>query len=249
MKALLLAAGLGTRLRPLTDNTPKCLVPIGGRPLLDYWLHSLFSNGIESILINLHYHEKLVLNFLNKSQFKDRIDTVYEPELLGTAGTIAKNLEYFKGEKFLVAHADNFCVCNFNDFKAAHNSRPPETKITMMTFNSPNPEQCGVIDIDENQVVQRYFEKVDNPPSGLANAAVYIFEDEVGKFCSKLSTKNSDVSLHVVPKFLGRIFAWQNINYHIDIGTPENYAAANNQMIELKPTINKLGWFESDLSS
>ncbi len=246
MRALLLAAGLGSRLRPLTDSIPKCLVPIGGRPLLDYWLHNLFSVGIERILINLHYHEELVLSFLNKSKFKDRIDTVHEAELLGTAGTIAKNLEYFAGERFLVAHADNFCICDFNDFQAAHNSRPSEASLTMMTFNSPNPEQCGVIEIDEKKIVQQFFEKIANPPSTLANAAVYIVENDVGQFCNTLPAGHSDISLHVVPKYLGHIFTWQNTTYQIDIGTPESYAAANKKMLELQPIIEQLGWFSSD---
>jgi mannose-1-phosphate guanylyltransferase len=246
MKALLLAAGLGSRLRPLTDSIPKCLVPIGGRPLLDYWLHNLFSVGIERILINLHYHEELVLNFLNKSKFKDRIDTVYEAELLGTAGTMAKNLKYFAGERFLVAHADNFCICDFNAFQVAHNSRPSEASLTMMTFNAPNPEQCGVVEIDEEKIVQQFFEKIVNPPSTLANAAVYIVENDVAQFCNTLPVGYSDISLHVVPKYLGHIFTWQNNTYQIDIGTPESYASANKKVLELQPIIERLGWFASD---
>ena len=103
-----------------------------------------------------------MLDFLRKSKFKDRIDTVSEPKLLGTAGTIANNYDYFAGQSCLVAHADNFCVCDFNKFIAAHENRPSHTCMTMMTFNAPDPKQCGVIELDENQVVQQFFEKVDN---------------------------------------------------------------------------------------
>jgi mannose-1-phosphate guanylyltransferase len=245
MKALLLAAGIGSRLRPLTDSIPKCLVPIGGRPLLDYWLNSLFSCGIERILINTHYHEKIVLSFLDKSDYKDRVDTISEPELLGTAGTVGNNLDYFAGESFLMAHADNFCICDFNEFIMAHKVRPSGTIMTMMSFNAPNPEQCGVIEIDENQVVQKFFEKLENPPFDLANAAVYILENEVGQFCRTLANVGPDISLDVVPNYLGRIFAWQNTLYHIDIGTPESYTAANEKVIELSSIIKGLGWFNS----
>ena len=245
MKALLLAAGLGTRLRPLTNSTPKCLVPIAGRPLLDYWLHSLFSSGVERILINTHYHEDRVLSFLYQSRYREFIDTTSEPQLLGTAGTVANNLEYFDGESFLVAHADNFCSCEFTAFIAAHLQRPAYTTMTMMTFHAPDPKQCGVVSINEERVVEQFFEKVDCPPSDLANAAVYILENVVGKFCEGLSEETPDISLNVVPHFLGRIFTWHNMNYHMDIGTPGSYTAANEKMVELTPKIDELGWFSS----
>ena len=66
MKAILLAAGLGTRLRPITDNVPKCLVPINGKPLLGYWLDSLAKAGVGPILINLHHHSDKVIDFVKE---------------------------------------------------------------------------------------------------------------------------------------------------------------------------------------
>jgi mannose-1-phosphate guanylyltransferase len=248
MRALLLAAGLGTRLRPLTNHIPKCLVPIGERPLLDYWLHSLFASGVDRVLVNTHYHESLVIDFLRNSKFKDRIDTVSESKLLGTAGTIANNYDYFAGQSCLVAHADNFCVCDFNKFIAAHENRPSHTCMTMMTFDAPDPKQCGVIELDANQVVQQFFEKVNNPPTQLANAAVYILEESVTEHCRTIPKVAPDLSVDVIPEFLGQIFTWHNALYHIDIGTQESYTAANQKMIELEPEFNKLGWFESPLA-
>ena len=124
MRALLLAAGLGTRLRPLTLTTPKCLVPIQGKPLLDYWLESLFSADIERVLINTHWLANVVRDHVARSPFRDRIDLVHEDELLGTGGTILVNRKWFGAGPFLVAHADNLTNFNVAEFVAAHEQRP-----------------------------------------------------------------------------------------------------------------------------
>src|SRR4051812_1294147 len=107
MHALLLAAGRGIRLRPITDTIPKCLVPIHGRPLLDYWLDRLLSNKIDRVLINTHYLADLVRAHAAASPWRSRIDLVHEDELLGTGGTIIANRTFFGRAPFLVGHADN----------------------------------------------------------------------------------------------------------------------------------------------
>ena len=112
MRALLLAAGLGARLRPVTDKIPKCLVPINGKPLIDYWFEQLFKHGVERILVNTHYHAEQVINHIESSKYKDWIDVVHEEILLNTGGTLLKNKNYFRDEPFLLAHADNLCVCD-----------------------------------------------------------------------------------------------------------------------------------------
>ena len=105
MRALLLAAGLGMRLRPITNSVPKCLVEINGRPLLDYWIELLSQGGITEILINLHYMPKAVRAHLENCDYPIKITTVYEKRLLGTGGTLLKNRENFRHESLmLVAH-------------------------------------------------------------------------------------------------------------------------------------------------
>ena len=107
-RALLLAAGFGTRLRPITLHTPKCLVPIGGEPLLGRWLRKLERAGCESVLINTHYLAKEVEAFLQGRQSSAMsIRTAHEPELLGTAGTLLANQGFFKDATGLLIHADN----------------------------------------------------------------------------------------------------------------------------------------------
>ena len=94
INALLLAAGLGTRLRPLTEHCPKCLIPIAGRPLLEHWLCSLYRIGIGQVIVNMYHHHLLVESFLARSCFSDWVTGVLEHKLLGTAGTVWNNKEF-----------------------------------------------------------------------------------------------------------------------------------------------------------
>ncbi|MBL6992245.1 MAG: nucleotidyltransferase family protein [Bacteriovoracaceae bacterium] len=225
-KALLLAAGLGTRLKPLTDIWPKCLMPIQGRPLLEYWLSILKEEKISNVLLNTHYFSEHVDEFLNQPQFKEWIDSVYEKELLGTAGTIRENIDFFQDSTVMLAHADNWTCCDFSGFlEYHHNQRPKNTVITMMTFQSFDPSSCGIVELDNNGVVIEFHEKVEQPPSNLANAAVYLLEPEVVKWISS-HPEITDFSTEVLPKFMGKIATWENRGVHRDIGTIQMLRAA-----------------------
>lgn len=229
MKALLLAAGLGTRLRPITDNVPKCLVPIHGKPLLEYWLDMLLPNGIERVLINTHYLPHAVRAFVAGSRWRDSIDIVHEEILLGTGGTVLKNRDFLAGGPFMVAHADNLTRFDVKAFISAHANRPACVDVTMMTFDTDVPQTCGIVELDERGVVIRFHEKVANPPSNHANAAVYIFEPSVIDFLASLGREVIDISTEVLPRYLGRMQAFHNSDYHRDIGTPESLALAERE--------------------
>ncbi|SVA33337.1 uncharacterized protein METZ01_LOCUS86191 [marine metagenome] len=218
VKALLLAAGLGTRLSPLTDNWPKCLMPIGNRPLLEYWLETLYSTNVSEVLVNLHHHFEIVQGFLNRPRFKNWVSSVYEETLLGTAGTLKANREYFQDCTTLLVHADNWCQCDFADFLNYHRKhRPKHCSITMMTFESPTPETCGIVEIDNDGVVLAFHEKSNNPPGNQANGAVYLLEPEILKWILE-NPSISDFSTEVLPHFIGSIATWHNQGIHRDIG-------------------------------
>ncbi len=226
MKALLLAAGFGHRLKPITDYLPKCLVPINGKPLLAYWLENLVAAGIQEILINLHYKADQVQTFIERSPYKAIVKTVYEEELLLTGGTLHRNRDFFAHDDVLMAHADNLCICDFKSFMRAYYDRPKNVDMTMMTFKTDNPASCGVVELDDNNVVVGFYEKVKNPPTHLANGAVYILSREVLNFLAGLEKEKIDFSTEVIPHFLGRINTFHNAVYHRDIGALENYALA-----------------------
>ena len=240
IKALLLAAGLGTRLSPLTDEWPKCLMPIGERPLLEHWLQTLYSAGVSEVIVNLHHHIEKVQDFLNRPRFKSWVNSVSEVTLLGTAGTLKANKDYFQDCTTLLVHADNWCQCDFADFLNYHRKhRPKYCSITMMTFDSTTPETCGIVQTDTEGVVKAFHEKSNNPPGNQANAAVYLLEQEVLEWISK-SPMINDFSTEVLPHFLGNIATWHNQGIHRDIG-----AFAMLQLAQSDPKPNSC-WSETD---
>ncbi len=232
MKALLLCAGMGSRLKPITDLVPKPLVPINGKPLLQYWLENLSNAGVSEFMINISYLSQQFVEFVQKSEFKDSITLLYEKELLNTGGTVLANREFFGRQPFLLIHADNLSFCNFKAFLRSHKERPCHCVITMMLFKTTMPSQCGVVTLSENGIVNEFYEKVDNPPTNLANGAVYILEPAIIDFLISLNKKVIDFSCEVIPKFLGRINTYLNDIYHRDIGTIESYAMSQVEILK-----------------
>ena len=233
MKAVLLAAGFGTRLRPITEKVPKCLVPIAGRPLLAYWLDALFEHGIDEVLVNLHHHANQVEEFIDRYRPNKNIRSVYEKELLGTGGTLVGNRSYFDDSAFMVVHADNLCFANLSEFKNAHQKRPRPTEITMMTFIASHPKDSGIVEVNSEGIVSNLHEKVREPPGLLANGAVYVFEPTVLSFMERQGKLPLDISTEVLPAFLGKIFCWFTESVHIDIGTPERLRYAERVVMSL----------------
>src|SRR5579864_8858188 len=107
MKAFVLAAGQGTRLRPLTDRVPKCLLPIQGVPLLEIWLKTCGAAGITDVLVNAHAHSEAVKEFAATQKSGVKVRIAEEPQLLGSAGTLAENRGFVAGETaFFVLYGD-----------------------------------------------------------------------------------------------------------------------------------------------
>jgi mannose-1-phosphate guanylyltransferase len=230
VRVLLLAAGLGTRLRPITNKTPKCLVKINGKPLLEYWLDLLKDELIEKILINLHYMPNEVINYIQNSDMKSKIKTVYERKLLGTGGTVVSNRLFFKEAPLMIIHADNLTFFNLNKFINSYNERSKEIEILMMTFTTDDPRSCGILQLNKNGIVKEFYEKVKNPPGNIANAAVYIISPLVIKFMKNLGKDVIDFSTEVIPHFMGKIKTYHNNIYHRDIGTIKSLLKAEDEM-------------------
>lgn len=231
MRAILLAAGLGTRLRPLTDTVPKCLVEIKGQPLLGIWLKNLTRAGIGPFLINTHHLAEKVTRYVRTSDYADQISIEYEPELRGTAGTLIANLGFFRGEDGLLIHADNYCNPDFSEFMRAHQERPAECVMTMMTFRTDNPSACGIVELDDRGVVMRFHEKVQNPPGDIANGAVYILSGSLLQTLAAKFQRATDFSTEILPAFLGKICTYEATSIYLDIGTPESYFKAGGDIM------------------
>jgi mannose-1-phosphate guanylyltransferase len=227
MKTILLAAGFGARLMPLTKDTPKCLVPIKGVPLLEIWLSRLVEFNLGPFLINTHYLSSQVELYIKGSKHNKKVTLANEPVLMGTAGTLIKNLDFFQGEDGLLIHSDNYCMADFNAFVDAHQNRPKECLLTMMTFRTNNPTSCGIVELNHQGVVTNFYEKVSNPPGNLANGAIYILSAELLEIIKKELSDAKDFSTEILNRLIGRIYTYETHELFMDIGTPETYKKAN----------------------
>ena len=170
MKAIILAAGLGTRLRPITATTPKCLVPINGAPLLELWLRECERAGVEAVLVNTHHLAERVEEFV-AARRGIPVTLAYEPVLLGSAGTIAANWDFVAGEEsFLVVYADNLTTFSLAELIAFHNQHGRIASVGL--FRSANPSACGVVEVDDHGLITGFWEKPENPPGNLCNAGL-----------------------------------------------------------------------------
>ncbi|MGA2999964.1 nucleotidyltransferase family protein [Bradyrhizobium sp.] len=221
MRALLLAAGTGSRLRPFTNTTPKCLVAVHGRPLLDYWLDLVFAGRIQRALVNTHWLADQVRAHVAASPWRSHVDLVHEDRLLGTGGTILANRDWFGRESFLVAHADNLTDFNVARLISAHRDRPADCVMTMLAFRTDDPASCGILELDPQNRVTAFYEKVKNPPGNLANGAVYVFEPDVIEDIARLGKSAVDLSTEIIPNYLGRILSVETDVYLRVIGNPE----------------------------
>ena len=222
MKALLLAAGRGTRLGALTQHTPKCLVSVGGTPLLDTWITRLAAAGFTDVRLNTHHLAPVVEAHVAAARYPIRVDTHYESRLLGTAGTIAAHRDWIDGDDCLIAHADNYSRFDVSQFMSAHRHRDPRFVLTMLAFRTDTPHTCGILDVGSNGELLNMWEKSRDDHGSLANAAVYAVSPAL---VHSINTE-TDFSTEIIPKFFKRILVVETHEVHIDIGTPESLARA-----------------------
>ena len=141
LSALLLAAGYGTRLRPITNHIPKCLVKINNEPILKRWLREVKKQGCEECIVNTHYLSEKVDKFISSNSFGNiKIKLTYEQDLLGTAGTLIENLSFFRDKIGILIHVDNATNFELNELIEAHKKRTEGCILTMLNFNTNNPE-------------------------------------------------------------------------------------------------------------
>jgi mannose-1-phosphate guanylyltransferase len=225
-KALLLAGGLGTRLRPITETVPKCLVPVAGRPMLDYWLDALEKAGIGEVLLNTHHHRDQVREWIAQANATRSVQVTeaWEPELLGSAGTVHANRSWADdADEIVVIYADNLSTVDLARVLAFHRSH--DDPMTMILFRTPYPKQCGIASLDDRGLVTAFVEKPEHPESDLANAGLYVVSGDAWREIADMGA--FDFGFDVIPRFVGRMRGMPFDGYHRDIGNHEALAAAN----------------------
>jgi NDP-sugar pyrophosphorylase family protein len=227
-KALLLAAGVGSRMRPLTDSVPKCLIPIAGRPLLGYWFEALERAGVQDVLLNTHHLAEQVREHLNDVNRRGplRVVEAYEPRLLGSAGTVHANRDWLvDADQCLIVYADNLSSVSLSAFLAFHASHPDP--FSMMLFHALEPHRCGIAELDGDGRIVSFVEKPREPKSDLANGGLYVVSSDAYREIADMNA--FDFGFDVLPRFMGRMRGWVPDCYHRDIGTLESLQAAEKE--------------------
>ncbi len=227
-KAIVLAAGTGTRLRPLTYDTAKCLLPLAGRPLLGWTLRWLRAFGVTECIINLHHFPEKVRQFVGDgAQYDLSVHYSYESKLLGTAGAV-KKVEEFLDEAFYVIYSDNFSQWDIRKLKLDYEKHGSVAAVAVHWREDVS--QCGMVDLDQDNRILRFVEKPkpEKVTNHYVSAGFFYLNPRVlsyipdGVFC--------DFGNHVFPAMIHAgepIYAVKMEDLIIGIDTRESYLKAN----------------------
>ena len=224
MKAFLLTAGLGTRLHPITLTLPKCLVPIAGKPLINWWFESMQKAGVTEVLINLHHLTDMVMAHVNALDTHIKVEFSYEPVLLGSAGTLVANKAFVANvTSFFIFYGDNLTNASLSGLYDFHASQPHN--FTMALFETNNPTGCGIVSLNSDATISSFEEKPANPTSNLANAGLYVASPAVIDLIDSAKTP-ADIGFDLLPLLVGKMSGYKINDYLIDIGTHKNLEKA-----------------------
>jgi len=227
--AMILCAGFGTRLTDLTRETPKPMLQVGDKPILEHTIRHLKSFGITKILINLHFlPEQITSYFGNGEAFGVEIIYSYEDKPLGTAGAI-KNVENIlaEAENFLVIYGDILADLNYSDLINFHNSKKDKKNTLASIIVHERSKSNSVVEMDENNKVTKFLER---PPEHLlmqktqnwVNSGIYCFDKKVLEL---IPEGFSDFPKDIFPKIMEKegLYAWPLSGYRCAVDSPERY--------------------------
>lgn len=230
MKAIVLAAGLGTRLRPLTEDRPKCMLPVDGRPLMAYTLELLIRHKMSDVFVNLYWHPDLIEEYFGDGEaFGLRIHYLREEELSGTAGPLRKLADELAGERFLLLYGDNLTDLDLSELVRFHDRTGAELTVALHREDQADLLSKSAVDTSDGGRVLHFVEKP--APTDLfslwASAGIYVIEPSVIRMIPE--GVPYDIGHDVIPALLRqgrRVFGYKADFYLVDIGTPQGYARA-----------------------
>ena len=234
MKAMLLAAGLGTRLRPLTYELPKPMVPILGRPVMEHIMRLMARHRFDDVVANLHYFPDLIRgHFGDGSQQGIKLVYSYEEELMGTAGGVRNVRDHFGGETFLVISGDALTDIDLSAFHAAHKEKGGIATLALKRVDDPS--QLGVVIVNEEGRIQGFQEKPapGEELSNVGNCGIYMFEPEIFDYFP--DTEFVDWAHDVYPTLLDQdvpFYGHEIDDYWNDVGSFEEYRQGNFDALE-----------------
>ena len=233
MQAVVLVGGQGTRLRPVTYDIPKSLVPLRNRPFMGYMLDFLRKGGLGGAVLSLGYLPDPIQAYLCTKQDLDgfSVDYAVEDLALGTAGGIKNAEQYLDGDTLVVVNGDVLTGMDLEKAIQVHKASDALATITLTSVEDPTA--YGLVEVDHEMLVHRFIEKpaADEVTTNLVNAGVYVLEPEV----LGLIPAGREVSIEreIFPELQesGRLRAHITSSYWRDIGTPRSYLAASHDVL------------------
>lgn len=242
VKAVILVGGEGTRLRPLTSNTPKPMVPILNRPFLEHVITYLSRHGINDIILALCYlPDRIRSYFQDGNEFGVRLTYIVEDSPLGTAGAV-KNVQKYLDGTFVVLNGDIYTDLDLTAMLDFHRDKKAEASIALTAVDDPTI--YGVVETDNQDRVQRFIEKPgwDSVTTNMINAGTYILEPAVLSHVPINTYNMFEHNLFPLLLEMNRpIYGYHTHSYWIDIGTPEKYHLLNSDILMGKTDNTRLG--------
>ena len=244
IKALILAGGFGTRLRPLSCSRPKLLFPIAGRPMIEWILSGLSENGVDIAILATNYMSDEIRKYLGRRFEGVKLSYSLEDEPLGTGGAIKKAEKYFqKREDFIVFNGDIISFPPIREILNKHVSN--EAITTIMLHKVKDPTHFGVVKLDNSTRILNFVEKptLQNAPSKWINAGVYIMNTSAFDYI--VPNKKVSIERDVFPQLAssGKLFSFKHRGEWFDIGRFNEYRKANSIILSRiskhKPIVSK----------
>jgi len=251
MKAMILAAGFGRRLHPLTDLLPKPMMPLSNKPLLEYIIRYIKQAGIEDVVVNLHHLSNIIKDFLREGiPLGIKINYTVEKEILGTAGGIKAAEPFLKDDLFFVINSDIAFELDFNDVVQFHKKN--NAMITMVLKEDRHVEKYGVIEIDPSYRVRRFLDFGNTSQPGQLKKTLFtgmaLFDPCVLK---EFPDKGyCDITKEIYPKLIKKdlpLFGYITEKYWMDIGNPQNYLYLQKEIF-LRKVFQNIGRNKQELN-
>ncbi|MBL7078842.1 NDP-sugar synthase [Candidatus Bathyarchaeota archaeon] len=233
MKALVLAGGFGTRLRPLSCTRPKMLFPLANQAMLDWTMKNLSEGGVDTVVLAVNYMAEALVRYFGPTKFDLGIIYSREGRPLGTGGPIKKAQEHLvDGEPFLILNGDIISDIDYRRLVEFHKSNGGIATIALVRV--PDPTRYGAVELDGDGRVARFVEKPEfgTAPSNLINAGIYVFDKEVLDYIPDGRKVSTEKEVFPILANQGKLYGYEVHGLWLDVGVPEAYLEANRHILE-----------------
>jgi len=242
MKAIILAGGFGTRLRPLSCTRPKLMFPIGNRPVIDWTLRNLSEGGIDEVILAVNYMADVLQRYIGQERYGMKIFYSHEVKPLGTAGPLRNARSLLSEEEpFFVLNGDIISEVDYSSVYQDHVEKGGD--LTIVLREVENPSRFGVVELDKESRILRFVEKPaqEEGIGTLVNAGIYVVEPSVIDMIEPGTKTSIEREIFPILAERGSLYGSEYEGIWVDIGTPDDYLFANREILDLKAQEEEVG--------